>query len=258
MAVQIPHHIHPEVSAEGALRRRAPRAWGGVPPIGGAEGVQDRGGARDGRSRPHAREHSAETGGIERGGLLEGEERDPCGAAFPEEGTQLRRAASVGEGLLRGHGGPGHGKNPALHPRSGGDGSINLNYPIRQREPTETRTTDRLKPAALGGSHSSSLRLCRRFLTPPPWLFLIVSIHISRQALMGSATIHWEVYDLGRFPAALPSPEVSFGFGMTVRAKTIVPAANITTPNPTASGKIPMGPSKPPPRSALRAAARSA
>ena len=123
MAVQIPHHIHTEVSAEGALRRRAPRAWEGVPPIGGAEGMQDRGGARDGGSRSHARQHSAEDGSIERGGLLEGEERDSCGAAFPEEGTQLRWAASLGEGLFRGHGGPGHGKNPALHPGTGGEGS---------------------------------------------------------------------------------------------------------------------------------------
>ena len=123
MAVQIPHHIHSEVSAEGALRRSAPRAWGGVPPVGGTEGLQGRGGARDGRSRPYAGEHTAETGGIERGGLLEGEERDTRGAAFPEEGAQLRRAAPVGEGLLCGHGGPGRGEDPTLHPGSGGDRS---------------------------------------------------------------------------------------------------------------------------------------
>ena len=120
MAVQIPHCLHPEIPASNALWRSAPGTWPGVPASGRAKGMHHRGGAHFARSRAYAREHPTEAGGCQRGGLAQGQKRDPRRATLLEARTQLRWTTSVGEEILRGYGGQGHGENPALHPATGG------------------------------------------------------------------------------------------------------------------------------------------
>ena len=122
MAMQIPRRIYPEISSQDALRGGAQRAWAGVPPVGRAERVCDRGRTCPARSRAYVDQCSTEAGRFQRGGLSEGKECDPRSTACIEEAAQLRGTASVGEGLLRGYGRPGHGKNPTLYPGTGGRG----------------------------------------------------------------------------------------------------------------------------------------
>ncbi len=64
--------------------------------------MPNRGGACDGRSRPHADQHTAEVGGIQRGGVPEGQERNTCCPAFFEEGEKLCGTELVGERVLCG------------------------------------------------------------------------------------------------------------------------------------------------------------
>jgi len=123
MAMQIPRSVYPEVPAQEALWSRATGTGAGVPPVGGTERVCDRGGAHIARSRAHASEYSTEAGSIQRGGILEGQECHPRGAACLEAGTQLCRPAPVGEGVFRRYGGAGHRNDPALYPGARGRGS---------------------------------------------------------------------------------------------------------------------------------------
>ena len=53
----------------------------------------------------HAAGDPAEVGGFKRCRIRQREERDPCGATFPETRKKLRWAATVGARLLRGYGG---------------------------------------------------------------------------------------------------------------------------------------------------------
>ena len=51
-------------------------------------------------------------------GFIKGKSAIHVARHFLEARAQLRRAASLGEGLLRGHRGPGHRNHPPLHPRA--------------------------------------------------------------------------------------------------------------------------------------------
>lgn len=121
--MQISCDIHTEISSQEALRGIEERTWGGVSKIGKTKGVRNRGGAHHGGSCPHADQRAAEVGGIERDRIYQGQECDPCGEALSEKRAQLRRRAFMGEGLFRGYGGKGHGKDQAIHPRAGDGGS---------------------------------------------------------------------------------------------------------------------------------------
>ena len=123
MAMQISRYIYTEVSEKKALRGGEETPWRGVPPACGAKGVQDRGGTYHAGSRPHADQRAAETGGIERGGLHQRQECDPCGEALFETRTQLCGATNVGTRIFRGHGGKGHGDDTQVHPGTGVGGS---------------------------------------------------------------------------------------------------------------------------------------
>ena len=118
MAVQIPHCVHTEISEEKALRGDQASPWRSVSPAGTTERVLDRGGAHYAGPRAYVVERAAEAGGVERGGIYEGKERDPYCAAFPEAREELRGSGVLGTGILRGHGGPGYGDHPAIHRRT--------------------------------------------------------------------------------------------------------------------------------------------
>jgi len=118
MAVQIPHRVHTEIPEEEALRGDQASPWRSVSPIGPTEGVLDRGGTHHGGPRAYVVERATEALGVERGGIHERKKRDPYRAAFPEAGEELRGPGVLGAGLLRGHGRPGYGINPAIHRRA--------------------------------------------------------------------------------------------------------------------------------------------
>ena len=104
MAVQISRRIHPEVPKKKVIRGGEEEIRAGVSNTGGTEGVPDRGGTHHGGSRSHAHKHSAEVGGIERGGVYPGQACDPRGPAVLEVREELRRAKPLGARILRGHG----------------------------------------------------------------------------------------------------------------------------------------------------------
>lgn len=54
--------------------RASSSSWGGVSRVGLAQGVEDCGGAHEGRSQAHVPEHSTEVRCLERGGVSEVEE----------------------------------------------------------------------------------------------------------------------------------------------------------------------------------------
>lgn len=105
MELQISRRIYPQVSPPAVVWGGEAGIGRGVSPIGPAKGVRDRGGAFAARSGAPAAADPAEAGGLERGGVFERQERDPRGPAFFEAGKELCRAAALGAGLLRGHGG---------------------------------------------------------------------------------------------------------------------------------------------------------
>ena len=115
MAVQISRYIHPEIPAQASVWSGEAGAGKGVSPAGCAEGVSDRGGTPDGRSRAYAHLDSAQVCGVERDWVFEGQERDSCGTTLLETGEKLRGAAIVGAGFLCGYGGPEGRSDPALH-----------------------------------------------------------------------------------------------------------------------------------------------
>ena len=51
-------------------------------------------------SRAHVDQCAAKIGGIERGGIHQGQECDSCGEALFEERAKLRRAADLGPGVF--------------------------------------------------------------------------------------------------------------------------------------------------------------
>lgn len=118
MAVQIPHRVHTEISEAPALRGDQEAPWRGVSPVGRTEGMLDRRRAHHAGSCANVGERAPQTLGVECGGVYQGEERDPHRAALPETGEELRGPGILGEGILRGYGGPRHRDHPAIHCRT--------------------------------------------------------------------------------------------------------------------------------------------
>ena len=117
MAVQIPHRIHPEISAPNALRAHTRKIGENIPRFGPAQRVLDRGRAHHGGPCAHAVERAAKDRGVERSGLHQREERDPYCAALYEAREELRRAGILGTRVFCGYGGTGYRNDQAVYSR---------------------------------------------------------------------------------------------------------------------------------------------
>jgi len=100
MGMQIPCGVHTETSEEVAVWAAAPGVGGGVSRIGRADGVSDRGGALDGRSRAHADLDTAEAIGVSGDGVHQGQECDSHRPGVCWETAELRGPAFLGAWVL--------------------------------------------------------------------------------------------------------------------------------------------------------------
>ena len=73
MAVQVSHRIYPEIPETAAIRSSEETSRGRVSSIGKAEKMLDRRGAHHAGSRTHVDQCAAKIGGIERGGVHQGQ-----------------------------------------------------------------------------------------------------------------------------------------------------------------------------------------
>ena len=73
MAVQVSHRIYPEIPETAAIRSSEETSRGSVSSIGEAERMLDRRGAHHAGSRTHVDQCAAKIGGIERGGVHQGQ-----------------------------------------------------------------------------------------------------------------------------------------------------------------------------------------
>lgn len=117
--MQIPRRVHPEVSAEGAVRGVTAAPGAGFPGTGAAEGVRDPGRAPDAGPCAHAARDPAEVCRGAGPGLPEGQERHPYRPHLCGPAAELRWAALLGPGLPGVHGGQGRGDGAKIHPRAG-------------------------------------------------------------------------------------------------------------------------------------------
>ena len=117
MAVQIPHRIHPEISAPNALRAHTRKIGENIPRFGAAQRVLDRGRAYHGGPCAHAFECAAEDRGVERGRLHQRKECDSYRPAFYEAREELRRAGVLGTRVFCGYGGTGYRNDQAVYSR---------------------------------------------------------------------------------------------------------------------------------------------
>ena len=101
MAMQVSHRIYPEIPETAAIRSSEETSRGSVSSIGKAERMLDRRGAHHAGSRTHVDQCAAEIGGIERGGVHQGQECDSRGEALFEERAKLRWAADLDSRFLR-------------------------------------------------------------------------------------------------------------------------------------------------------------
>jgi len=101
MAVQVSHRIYPEIPETAAIRSSEETSRGSVSWIGKAERMLDRRGAHHAGSRTHVDQCAAKIGGIERGGVHQGQECDSRGEALFEVRAKLRWAADLGPRFLR-------------------------------------------------------------------------------------------------------------------------------------------------------------
>ena len=115
MELQISRYLHPEISGQAIVWSGEARVGNGIPPIGGTKRQPDSGRSHDERSCTHAAGDTAETVGLKRGGVCEGEERNSRGATFPQTWKKLRGAPAVGARLLCGYGRTERGGDPAVH-----------------------------------------------------------------------------------------------------------------------------------------------
>lgn len=118
MGLQVPRGFHSEATEAADLRCVAWAPWGVVPRVGQAQGVEDRGGASDGRSRSHVLEHPAEIRGVERGRVHQGQKRDPDCAPVWGPTTEFHGLALLGPRLLCLHGRTGRADSARVHPKS--------------------------------------------------------------------------------------------------------------------------------------------
>ena len=117
MAVQIPHRIHPEISAPNALRAHTRKIGEDISRFGSAQRVLDRGRAYHAGPCAHAVERAAEDRGVERGRLHQRKECDSYRAAFYEAREELRRAGVLGTRVFCGYGGTGYRNDQAVYRR---------------------------------------------------------------------------------------------------------------------------------------------
>lgn len=117
MAVQIPHRIHPKISASNALRTHTGKIGKDIPRFGSAQRVLDRGRAYHAGPCAHAFESATEDRGVERGGLHQRKERDPYRSAFYEAGEELRRAGVLGTRIFCGYDGSRYRNDQAVYRR---------------------------------------------------------------------------------------------------------------------------------------------
>lgn len=103
--MQVPHCVHTEIQEEEAVWTDKARAGTGAEAAGGAEGMQGAGGTHDGGPHPHADVDTAEAQRVAGGWVHQGEERDMDSALVRREAEIFQRAAYVGAGIFRVHGG---------------------------------------------------------------------------------------------------------------------------------------------------------
>ena len=119
MGMQIACGVHPEVPAEGVVSGHPAGVGDGIPPFGGAVGMQSGRGAFDARSCAQAVERAAEVFGVERDGVHQREERDSDRAGVCRTAKELRRPAFLGTGLLGINGRQERGCRASVYPRLG-------------------------------------------------------------------------------------------------------------------------------------------
>ena len=89
--MQIPCDLYAEVSQKSDLRSHTKGTQGCAAPIGGAEGVSDRGGAFDERSCAHDALDPAETCGLACCRFSQGKKLDLGGAKHRQQTKEFRR-----------------------------------------------------------------------------------------------------------------------------------------------------------------------
>src|SRR5262245_66368937 len=87
--LQISRGLHSEVPQEDLVRGVATPSRGNLSPACDAEGVPDRGGASDARSRAHDDLDPSQIRGLSGRGVHQGQERDPSGSGLWGEEAQL-------------------------------------------------------------------------------------------------------------------------------------------------------------------------
>lgn len=116
MAVQIPHRIHPKISASNSLRTHTGKIGKDISRFGSAQRVLDRGRAYHAGPCAHAIECATEVRGVERGMLHQRKERAPYRSAFYEAGEELRRAGVLGTRVFCRYGGSRYRNDQAVLP----------------------------------------------------------------------------------------------------------------------------------------------
>ncbi len=94
--MQVPHCVHTEIQEEEAVWTDKARA---------GTGAEAAGGTHDGRPHPHADVDTAEAQRVAGGWVHQGEEHDMDSALVRREAEIFQRAAYVGAGIFRVHGG---------------------------------------------------------------------------------------------------------------------------------------------------------
>lgn len=77
MGLQVSCGVHTEEAQEANIRYAALALGRAIPRTGLPQGIENCRRSPDGRSRSYVHQHSPEVRGVERGWVLEGEERDP-------------------------------------------------------------------------------------------------------------------------------------------------------------------------------------
>jgi len=106
MGLQISRGLDSQVPQEDAVGGAAEASCGGIPEIGGAEGMPDRGGTSAAGSRAYDDIDPAEICGVAGGGLHQGQECHPRGAGLRRTQAQFRGPALLGQRVLRLHRAP--------------------------------------------------------------------------------------------------------------------------------------------------------
>src|ERR1017187_8610406 len=107
MGVQVPCCFYSEMPQKGALWKTAAAFGRGIPKIGRTEGMSRRRGPSSRRPCTHHDLDSAQVCGVVRGGIHQGQERDPSGSNLWRTKAKLRRAKLLGARIFRINSGSG-------------------------------------------------------------------------------------------------------------------------------------------------------